>query len=355
MEPKTGMLAKRLENGHVQCHACSWRCRIAPGNAGVCGVRANEDGELHLMVYGKPCAIWADPIEKKPLFHFLPGTKSYSIGTYGCNFSCQYCQNWDISQAPHEAKARDPAGWRGYFQGLVDKLPDVPPETIVDSALKQGCESISFTYNEPTIFTEYALDIMELALKKDLKGVYVTNGYETKECWDRLNGYIHAANIDLKAYNERFYKELCHVPGMAPVKESIRYAKEIGIWVEVTTLLIPGWNDDAAELEAEAKWLASVDPQMPWHVTAFHPDYKMLGEKPTPPEILIKAREIGIDAGLKHVYCGNIPYPYSSYETTICPHCGRSVIRRSGFYIEGMDVIDGQCRFCRKGIGGVWE
>lgn len=355
MKPKTKMLAKKLKKKVVECIACERRCKINDGQAGFCGVRVNEGGKMKLIVYGKPCAIWLDPIEKKPLFHFLPGSLSYSLGTYGCNYNCVFCQNWDISQAPHEARLRDPGRWRDYFQRLVDQLPEFPPERIVEEALERGAKSISFTYNEPTIFTEYALDIMAIARKKGLKGVYVTNGYETKECWDALKGYIHATNIDLKAWNERFYNKLCKVPTLEPVKESIVYAKKLGIWVEVTTLLIPGENDNPNELMEEAKWLASIDPEMPWHVTAFQPAYKMLDKQPTPAESLIRAREIGKKAGIKHVYCGNLPFAYADYEATICPACGKQLVKRVGFSIISNNIIDGKCKFCKTAIKGVWE
>jgi pyruvate formate lyase activating enzyme len=351
----TRMLAKPLEGGNVQCLACSRYCRIPEGQAGFCGVRANEGGKLRLVVYGRPCAVWVDPVEKKPLFHFLPGSRSFSIGTFGCNYNCLYCQNSDISQAPQEARQKDPKHWREYFQKLVDKCEEWPPERIVEAALRDGCKSISFTYNEPTIFTEYAIDVMRLAKKKGLKGVYVTNGYESRECWDAVKGYVDAANIDLKAYNKRFYTELCKVPGYEPVKESITYAKKLGIWVEVTTLIIPGWNDDEEELRAEAQWLASIDPQMPWHVTAFHPDYRMQDTPATAPDMLVKAREIGKAAGLKHVYCGNVPLSYTDYEATACPKCGKNVIHRIGFDILENRVVDGKCGFCKTRINGVWK
>lgn len=355
MEPKTKMLARKADKGLIQCLACNRYCRIPDGQAGFCGVRVNEKGKLKLSVYGKPCAVWIDPIEKKPLFHFLPGSRSFSIGTFGCNYNCLYCQNADISQAPHEARAKDPKGWRTYFQQLIDRCEEWPPERIVEQALASGCKSISFTYNEPTIFTEYALDVMKLARKKGLRGVYVTNGYESKECWKALKGSIDAANIDLKAYNKRFYVELCKVPDFEPVKESIVLAKKLGIWVEVTTLLIPDWNDNMAEVKAEAEWLASVDPEMPWHVTAFHPDYKLLDKNPTPPETLIKAREIGKAAGIKHVYCGNVSMAYSDYETTICAKCGKALVKRMGFSVMENNVKNGKCGYCNAKISGIWR
>jgi pyruvate formate lyase activating enzyme len=355
MEPSTEMLAKDLGKSAVQCLACRRYCHIAENHAGFCGVRANEGGKLRLTVYGKPCAVHIDPVEKKPLFHFLPGTRSFSIGTFGCNFACSFCQNWDISQAPQEARQKDPKKWKDYFKRLVEMCEEWPPERVVDEALRSGCKSISFTYNEPTIFTEYAIDVMKLARKKGLKGVYVTNGYESHECWDAVKGYIDVANIDLKAYNKRFYMELCKVPDFEPVKDSIIYAKKLGIWVEVTTLIIPDWNDDESELKAEAEFFASVDPDMPWHVTAFHPDYKLLDKEPTPPEILIKAREIGKMAGIRHVYCGNVPLSYSEYESTICPKCGKELVRRRGYDIDNTNIIGGKCKFCKTAIKGVWK
>jgi len=354
-DPKAKMLAKKCDGGKIQCLACRRYCTIPDGNAGFCGVRMNEGGKLRLSVYGKPAAVWVDPIEKKPFFHFLPGSRSYSIGTFGCNFACSFCQNWDLSQAPQEARMRDPGRWKDYFARLLEGVPKLPPEEAVANAIGNGCKSISFTYNEPTIFTEYALDIMKIAKKKGIKGTYVTNGYESHECWDRLAGSIDAANIDLKAYNQRFYTELARVPHFELVKDSIEYAKKKGIWVEITTLIIPGWNDKLDELKAEAEFLASVDPDMPWHVTAFHPDYKMMDANPTPPEILIKAREIGKMAGLKYVYCGNVGAGYSDYEGTDCPKCGKRLVSRIGFNVSENNAAGGKCRFCKTKISGIWE
>jgi pyruvate formate lyase activating enzyme len=349
------MLAESLGKGVVRCLACNRYCTISEGNAGFCGVRSNQKGKLKLTVHSKPAAVWIDPIEKKPLFHFLPGSTSFSLGTFGCNFACSFCQNWDLSQAPSELRAKDPSKWKEYFKELVAKVEDWPPERVVDEAVRAGCRSISFTYSEPTIFTEYAIDVMELARKKGLKGVYVTNGYESPECWKAIKGYIDAANIDLKAYNQRFYTELCKVPDYEKVKESILIARKHGIWVEVTTLIIPGWNDDEKELKAEAEWFASVDPLMPWHVTAFHPEYKMLDTPSTPPESLVKAREIARMAGLRYVYCGNVPSTYSDYETTVCHKCGKKLVTRNGFEVSGNDVSDGKCRYCKEKIPGIWK
>ena len=353
--PNTKMLARKSSDGTITCLACARYCKIPDNQAGFCGVRANDNGKLTLSVYGKPCAVWIDPVEKKPLFHFLPGSKSYSIGTFGCDFLCEFCQNWDISQAPSEARIRDPKHWRDYFQNLIDKLEFMPPETIVQRALDSGCKSISFTYNEPTIFTEYALDIMKIGKRVGLRFIYVTNGYESRECWDALAPYLTAANIDLKAFNQNFYGKLCKA-NLEPVKESILYVKKKypKMWIEITTLLVPGWNDAESELLEETKWLAKIDKFMPWHVTAFHPDYKMQDVEPTKPEMLMHAREIGRSAGLNHVYCGNLGFSYSNYETTVCPKCKKELITRAGFSITNNNIIDGKCRFCKEKISGVW-
>ena len=363
------MLAKKAEDGSLVCLACNRYCRIREGNAGFCGVRANSGGRLKLLVDLRPAAVWVDPIEKKPMFHFLPGSRSFSLGTYGCNFACSFCQNWDLSQAPQEARQADPKRWMEHFRSLVASVEEWPPERVVHEALRQGCKSISFTYSEPTIFTEYALDVMRLARKKGLKGVYVTNGYESPECWKALKGNIDAANIDLKAYNQRFYTKLCKVPDFQKVKDSIVMARKLGIWVEVTTLLVPGWNDDAGELKDEAEWLASVDPLMPWHITAFHPDFKLRDVDATEPESLIRAREIGLAAGLRYIYCGNIPSSYSEYETTSCHSCGKELVVRYGYDIARNDIIRGvrgikgingaeegagRCRHCGARIPGIW-
>jgi pyruvate formate lyase activating enzyme len=354
---KNKPLIKDKKGKTFTCCACNRYCRLAPGQVGFCGVRANDDGKFNLLVYGKPCAVWVDPVEKKPMFHFLPGSTSYSIGTFGCNFACSFCQNWDISQAPQELRLRDPQGWRGYFQKLVDNNKiELPPEKVVENALANGCKSVSYTYNEPTIFTEYALDVMDAAKEagSGLRHIYVTNGYETPECWDALKGKLDAANIDLKAYNEGFYGKLCKAT-MEPVKESIKLAKKAGIWVEVTTLIVPGENDRIEELRAEAEYLASIDKEMPWHITAFHPDYKMLNKEPTGPEILLRAREIGIAAGMKYVYIGNVPFSYSAYETTYCPKCGKALVERVGFSVTSDNISNGSCKFCKEKIKGVWK
>jgi pyruvate formate lyase activating enzyme len=347
-------LARKLPEGRIQCLACRRYCKINDGEAGFCGVRSNSKGELKLIVHSKPCSVWVDPIEKKPLYHFLPGSRIYSIGTFGCNFACSFCQNWDISQAPQQLRMEKKREWKKHFEKLVEKCGLLTPEMAVENAINSGCKSIAFTYNEPTIFTEYALDVMKIAKRKGFKGVYVTNGYESHECWDAIAGSIDAVNIDLKAYNEKFYLQLSKVPHWEYVKDSVQYAKKKGIWVEVTTLLIPGLNDDPNELKAAAKWLHSIDPEMPWHVTAFHPDYQLLDKPPTPAKSLLKAREIGIGAGLKHVYCGNISNA-RELETTYCPKCSKPLVVRDGYSIFENSIKDGKCGFCSHKIRGIWK
>ncbi len=335
-------LFKKLKNQNIECIACNRKCIISPGNTGFCGVRENNEGKLKLLVYEKPCAVWIDPIEKKPLFHFLPGTKSYSIGTYGCNFSCSFCQNWSISQAPREFKDK--------FRKMITNLEILTPEMAVNEAIKTRCKSISYTYTEPTIFSEYAKDIGILARKKGLKNIYVTNGYQTKACWNYLSDFVDAANIDIKG-DERFYKNLCGNANLKPVLDSVKYAKKLGIWVEITTLLIPQENDSERFIEKIAKFIYKIDPKMPWHITAFHPDYKMLDKSHTSLTNLINAGEIAKRIGLENVYCGNM---INENEDTFCPKCKRKVVERTGFNVISINIINGKCLFCKNKIAGVF-
>ncbi len=336
-----GTLFKKLKGKTIQCVACSRYCTIKEGEGGFCGVRKNIDGKLELIVYGKPCALWVDPIEKKPLYHFLPGSKSYSIGTFGCNYSCIFCQNWNISQLPKLDT---------FWEEKLKLCQELPPEKAVKEAIASGCKSISYTYNEPTIFSEYARDIGIIARKKGLKNVYVTNGYESKECWEYVSEFLDAANIDLKG-PEKFYEKLCHAT-MPPVKASIKRAHDLGIWVEVTTLLIEGENDNEKFLRETAEYIYSIDPEMPWHLTAFFPMYKMKNKPQTSAETLFRARELAKETGLKHVYCGNV---ISEYENTICPKCKKEIIKRVGFSISEYNLTKGTCNYCGYKLKGVFE
>ena len=289
---KEALFYDKLEEKKVLCRLCHHHCHIASGKRGLCGVRENRDGVLFSLVYGKVVAEHIDPIEKKPLFHFQPGSSSYSIATAGCNFRCEHCQNYEISQYPHTTA--DIAG------------QSRTPTAIVDAAEAAGCSSISHTYVEPTIFYEFAADCAQLAQRRWLKNVFVSNGYMGHEVTCVLAEVLDAINIDIKDFTEKFYKQVCKAR-LAPVLENVRLMHELGVWVEITTLIIPGWNDSPDELRDIARFIKGVDPGIPWHVTAFHPTYKMLDRQPTPPHLLQQAREIEYEEGLRFVYSGNIP------------------------------------------------
>lgn len=347
------ILYEKLDRNLVRCTACQWYCKVPPGATGVCGVRLNEGGTLKLMTYGKAAALHVDPIEKKPLFHFLPGTPILSLGTFGCNFGCEFCQNWGISQVPKHERLKDPLAQRARIGALIDKNSmDMSPEDVVEECILRGVPSIAFTYNEPSIFAEYAHDIAILAKPRGIKIVFVSSGYETRECLDHMAGLIDAANIDLKAFSAQFYKEICHTD-LQKALVGIRDIHARGIWIEVTTLLIPGKNDSDDELRGAAAFLASLDPALPWHVTAFHPDYKMLQVPRTPAETLLRARQIGLEAGLKFVYTGNVPGLDGAH--TSCLACGAVLIRRLGMRMEKNLLKDGACPTCHTLVPGVWR
>ena len=328
---KEAMLYEKLEEERVHCALCAHRCRIRPGQRGICGVRVNEEGVLYTLVYGRTISAAVDPIEKKPLYHFCPGTKAFSIATVGCNFRCTFCQNADISQAPREG--RDLNSW----------ARDFTPEEVVRTAQSRGCRSIAYTYTEPTIFFEYAYDSARLATPVGLKNVFVTNGYMTPEALNTIGGDLHAANVDLKGSDE-FYRKLCGAR-QQPVLDSIRQMREMGVWVEVTTLVIPGHNDDDETLHDLAEFLVSVDPDMPWHLSRFSPRYNLLDAPPTPVETLHRAAEIGYEAGIRYVYAGNVPG--DRYEHTRCPECGTVCINRYGYQIRNLMVDGRRCPTCQ--------
>jgi len=335
-------LYKKLPINKVECTACSWYCKIAEGKSGICGVRKNIKGDLYLLVYGKPVAVNIDPIEKKPLFHFLPGTEIFSVGTVGCNFACDFCQNWDISQID---KCRD-------AKYCVSTDSDLSPQDIINYCLKNNIPSIAFTYNEPAIFFEYAYDTIKFAKKHGIKTVYVSNGFESKEQIEMLKDNLDAINIDLKAFTEEFYQKVCHAK-LAPVLENIKRFYEAGIWTEITTLLIPGENDSEKEITQIAKFLKNISPDLPWHLSAFHPDYKMLNKNTTPLSSLQKAYEIGKKIGLNYIYLGNVPA--STLESTYCPNCQSLLIERIGYNIKVDNLKNGQCKKCQFKIPGVWK
>jgi len=290
-------LYKKLNDQKVQCQTCNHRCTIiANGKRGICGVRENQNGKLYLLVYGKAIAVNIDPIEKKPFYHFLPGTYSLSIATVGCNYSCRWCQNWEISQASKDPKI----GHRLEITG-----ENWPPKKIVEEAIKNNCPSISYTYTEPTIFLEYALDTMKLAHQAGLKNTWVSNGYFSDKTLELVAPYLDAINIDLKGFNEKNYLKYSGAH-LKPVLENIKAVYKKKIHLEITTLVIPRINDSENELKKIANFIASIDKKIPWHISRFFPAYKMIDIEPTPPETLKKAYTIGKSAGLKNVYLGNI-------------------------------------------------
>jgi pyruvate formate lyase activating enzyme len=336
---KEALFYDKEAGSKVLCRLCHHHCHISDGKRGLCRVRENLDGVLYSLVYGRIVAEHIDPIEKKPLFHFQPASSSYSIATVGCNFRCEHCQNYEISQYPHTHGA-DIAGHPR------------TPRAIVEAAEQAGCGSISYTYVEPTIFYEFAYDCAQLARKRGLKNVFVSNGYMGHEVTRALAPVLDGINIDIKAFSEKFYKEVCKAR-LAPVLENVRLMHELGVWVEVTTLIIPGWNDSPAELREIARFIKGVDAGIPWHVTAFHPTYKMLDRQPTSPRILQQAREIGLEEGLRFVYSGNIPG--AGGENTLCPACQAVIIERLGFRIAENHLTAGRCASCGETLEGIWE
>jgi len=331
-------LYSKRSDGSVDCHLCAFHCHIQKGKRGICGVRENSDGTLNTLVYGSLIAKNIDPVEKKPLFHFLPSTATYSIATAGCNFRCLHCQNFEISQITRES---------GEIPGV-----HVTPASVVSSALSAKCRSISYTYTEPTIFFEFALDTGLKAKAEGLKNIFVTNGFMTGECLGEMRGVLDAANVDIKAFSDDFYKKVCGAR-LAPVLESIIEMRRLGIWVEVTTLIIPGKNNSTEELRDIARWIYKTDKAIPWHISAFYPTYKLMETPPTSADDLIRARDIGLAEGLRYVYTGNIPGIKG--ESTYCFKCGSLIIERRGYSIGEVRLVDGKCPDCGSTIDGVWK
>jgi pyruvate formate lyase activating enzyme len=341
---KEALLYERLDDQRVRCHLCAHRCVIAPGRKGVCLVRENREGTLYTLVYGIPLSQAVDPIEKKPLFHFHPGSTAFSIATAGCNFRCAFCQNADISQMPRD---------RGQILGR-----QASPEEVVRSARRYGSQSIAYTYTEPTIFFEYSYDIARLAHDVGIASVYVTNGYMTSEMLELFQGldnghepWLDAANVDLKAFRDETYKKVCGAR-LQPVLDSLKKMVELGVWVEVTTLVVPDMNDSIDELGDIARFIADeLGVETPWHVSRFHPDYKMYDRGATPATTLRRAYDLGREAGLRYVYVGNMPG--ARLEDTYCPNCGQTVIVRWGFQVRDNAIQDGKCTHCGTAIDGI--
>jgi pyruvate formate lyase activating enzyme len=334
------MLWSRLspDDPRVRCNLCAHRCVIPPGKLGACNVRENQDGTLYTLVYGSTIAQHVDPIEKKPLFHFQPGSRSYSIATPGCNFRCEFCQNHEISQLP---RAHD----------FVGGAP-ATPEQLASAARRSGCASMAYTYTEPTVFAEYALDTARQARALGLRNVFVSNGYMTGELLDQMAGLIDGINVDLKAGRGEFYHKISGA-ALEPVLANLKTIQRLGIWLEVTTLVIPGLNDGDDELQWVAAYLHDeLGPDVPWHISRFYPNYCMNDVLPTPQSTLERAWQIGLDAGLHYVYVGNLPG--NQTESTVCPHCGRTVISRTGYQVRRLALRDGACESCGTPIAGFW-
>lgn len=324
-----------VEDGRqVRCELCPHRCLIAPGKRGVCHVRENRDGVLYTLNYRRIVASNIDPIEKKPLYHYAPGSYSFSVAAAGCNMHCRHCQNASISQ-------------------VQDDIPgqEVAPEEIVAAAQRSSCRTLAYTYTEPTIYFETMLEIAQLAAAAGLENIVISNGYIEAEPFARLSPLIRAANIDLKSFNDKTYRHLCGAR-LQPVLDSLKRYYSAGIWLEVTTLVIPGYNDDEAQLRDIAGFIAAeLGPEVPWHVSAFYPTYRLLDVPPTPVESIRRACEIGIDAGLRYVYAGNVA---GIYEHTRCPECGAIVVERRGYRILKNTLHAGKCSACGAEVDGVW-
>ncbi len=342
-----GIVAIRLfkkGDEFTQCLICAHKCRIKEGKVGVCKTILNKGGELYSINYAILVAQGVDPIEKKPLFHFLPGSYSYSIASPGCNFRCLGCQNADISQSYRDESYES---YLEYFK----KLKKTPPEEVAENALKTNCKSISYTYTDPAVFFDYSLDVMEIAHKNGLKNVFVTNGYYTGESVNAAKGLLDAANIDIKFFNDGSYRRVCG-GRLEPVLETVKMFYENGVHIELTTLLIDEYNNTPKEIKDIADFIVSVSSDLPWHISRFFPLYKMKNEQITQQKSLIDAFNIGKEAGLKYIYTGNIQL--DGYEDTYCPSCKSLLIRREGYNILKNDIAGGNCKFCGYKIYGAF-
>ncbi len=318
----------------IVCLLCRHYCRLKENQTGVCGVNENSGGRLENLVYGHPSALNVDPLEKKPIYHMLPGSAALSFGTVGCNFKCPFCQNWQISQT-----------------AKVDEDVKVSPAKMVELALEYGCRAIAYTYNEPTIFYPYAKDAGVLAKDRGIKNIFVSNGFETPEVIEDMRSWLDAANIDLKSWDEAYYKKVLK-GGLEAVKDTLKRMVDAGIWVEVTTLLIEGENDNDEDLHAMAHFIAEeLGRHVPWHLSAFHPDYKMTDHRWTGIDTLTRAKKIAEAAGLWYVYLGNVPV----HGDTHCPGCGTLLIDRTGYNVTVNNLVGGRCPTCERNIEGIWE
>jgi pyruvate formate lyase activating enzyme len=334
---KEASFYEKLKNNIVHCQLCPRECVITEGRRGYCRVRENRAGVLYAISYGQPVAVHVDPIEKKPLFHFLPGSQAFSLATVGCNLNCKFCQNWEISQAkPQDVVAES-----------------MTPEELVNRAKQSGCMSIAFTYTEPTVFYEYMLDTCKKARAAGLRNTMHSNGYINEAPLRQLCKYLDAANIDLKGFSQEYYSKVCE-GSLAPVLRSLQILKEEGVHVEITNLVLSGYNDDPETIRKMCVWIRdTLGAETPLHFSRFYPMYKLLALIATPVQKLEQARKIALDAGLKYVYIGNIPG--HDAENTYCPNCHNAVIKRNGYIVSEIDLINGRCKFCKQEIRGVWQ
>ncbi len=354
-EVHQAMFAEQLADGRMHCMLCPHDCRIADGSRGACGVRYNSGGALVTLVYDTIVAASLEPVEKKPFFHFMPGSLAYSIATIGCNLRCAFCQNWEIAQWPMDHLPRRLAPAPSGPPPIESVAAAIPgrrrsPRDIVEAAIRSGATSIAYTFTEPTIFFELAYDTAVLARERGLKNLFVTNGYISEAALRKIAPVLDGANVDLKCFRETSYRRISRA-GLEPVLNAIRLYHTLGVWIEVTTLVIPGINDSDEELWHIARFVRSVGAEVPWHVSAFHPTYKMLDRSPTPVETLQRARHIGLDVGLIHVYEGNVPD--RSGEDTMCAACGTLLIERIGCSVRTNRIKNGCCPACDSPIAGV--
>jgi len=344
---KKAVLFEKLSGSKVKCTACQNYCVIPEGKTGICAVRKNIGGDLYLLVYGQAAAANIDPIEKKPLYHFFPGEKVFTIGTVGCNFGCEFCQNYDISQSIKEARLMK----KDIQSEFLSYGNELSPQQIINFCEENRIRMVAFSYNEPAIFFEYAFDTMKLAKKKGIKTVFVSNGYESVEALEKMKGYLDAINIDLKSFSDDFYRRICH-SRLKPVLDTIKRCYDLGIWVELTTLFIPGENDSEEEVKQIIDFIASIDQNIPWHISAFYPTYKMRNKKATPHEKLIIAYKLG-KKRLNHVYVGNVYDPERS--ATYCPKCKRVLIERQFYTTNVVGIKNSRCVYCNEKIAGVFK
>ena len=327
---------KKIDSDTVQCELCPQKCTLKNGMRSFCRAREPRDGKLYSLVYGKACAAHIDPMEKKPLFHFLPGTSIFSIATAGCNYRCKFCQNWQISQFPPEETLNQ----------------ELPPEEVVNQAVRNNCPSIAYTYTEPSIFYEYMLDTARLAKIRGLRNMYHSNGSLNPQAVEEASLYLDAADIDLKAFTQEYYSEVC-AGNLETVLKTLKILKKNKVWLEITTLVVPGLNDGLDKIKQMCIWIKeNLGPDVPLHLSRFMPQYKLTSLNPTPVETLEKAREVALSAGLHFVYLGNVPGHIA--ENTYCPVCKKAIIQRRGFTVLSNDIVKGKCKSCGREIPGVW-